>query len=198
MPKKPKKQPKAKKLAKGLTVVGFDLMEELLDPKKFEARLQRNVAKSMKTVGRLGADKIVEEINAGKYKSNSPITIFFKESGRPLVDSGNLTASITSKLDEWHTVMIGVLRNKVTPQKDGKGEYVFNIARWVHEGMTIKVTEKMRRWLAARIPNPLRSSTKRLRIPKRPFLRAAVSKQMYAVYRKPWMKALEDTFRGVG
>lgn len=186
-----------------LVLTNFKELERRIDPKKFGKKLKVNVKKASKKIGLLAEAAIKDSINKKQYRPNSKVTQALKGSSKPLVQTGALFKNIRSKVSGWDTVFIGVLRNVSVNKKEGTGKYdLLNAARILHFGATIKVTEKMRKYffyLSREFgTKPLSHRTRFIVIPKRPFLRAAVTKKMEAKYRSEWGKAVTQTLRGHG
>jgi hypothetical protein len=75
----------------------------------------------------------------------------------------------------WREGFVGVLRTSLGA----------NIAELLHEGGTIKVTPKMRRWFAAKASEigmkPLSPKTTTIRIPGRPFIRDTLDTSIFQI-----------------
>jgi hypothetical protein len=200
-----------------LKLIGFDKLKDILDPKKFEKRLKKHVGKATLKNGLLAEGRIKSQINKGKIKSsgrgkksgsrNAQLTIAMKGSDRPLVDSGELMKSISSEVKSWDLVHVGVLRNRtVVDEKTDKKTGVMLIAKSLHDGAILNVTDKMRRfffWMAFHddspfkgIVKPLKPGTKKIIIPPRPFLFAALAPVMIKRYTKNWNKAVMKVMQG--
>ena len=104
------------------------------NPAAFEMALRTNMRKATELNGKIAEKAQRQAIQKGGLKANAPLTVMIKGSSKPLVHKGDLFQSITSQVVDDFTVFTGVLRNT--------GEY--NIAEIVHEGVTIRVTPKMR------------------------------------------------------
>jgi len=180
---------------------GFDKFAALIHPQKFERRLHKNVGKATRKVGLVAEGKIKESIYSGEYKQNSAVTVANKGSARPLVDTGQLVRSINSKTVDWMTVDVGVLRKAQVSSHGNKD--IIDVATILHYGATIKVTQKMRNYFAAKSREepdkwrPIRSSTRFIVIPPRPFLNAAVTRGQQFIYKEIWDLAVEATFAGL-
>jgi hypothetical protein len=180
-----------------LKLVNFEKLDKVLRPRAFETRLHRNVKRSMEACGLIGESEIVKSIDAGEYAPNKMMTRFLKGSGRPLMDSGELKNSMTSAVPDWDEAIIGVLRRKVVRGDDGEPDDIINVAIIVHNGVkSIRVTEKMRRYLAAR--GVVLRTKKAIRIKGRPFLNATVKASAKRQYKTEWQKAIQRTLRGEG
>ena len=105
-----------------------------LDPKRFEAALRSNIRRANALNGKVAEGAIRSTIQSGVEPKNAALTQAIKGGDKPLVDSSALFANITSKVvDDW-TVFVGTLRTNKT----------YNVAKNVHDGMTITVTPRMR------------------------------------------------------
>jgi hypothetical protein len=191
-----------------LKTVGFKEFDAMLKPRSFEARLKKQVKKSMELIGLVAADAITSGIDArqpppgmdspGEYP-NRPRTIAMKKNNTPLVGEApaSLRASIDHEVVRWDEVIVGVLRRRTERGGDGKPDDVINIAAIVHEGATIAVTPKMRVYMAS-IGFPIDPSTTKIRIPGRPFLRSALKRDLMEEYKKIWGDATQAALAGRG
>ena len=141
----------------------------LLQGSRFKADLVKELTRAMTACTVLVRKEIVDRIDQGVYAPNAPLTTLMKGSGLPLVDKGDLRRSIQGKVIKYNEGFVGVFRT-------GKAA---NIGAILHEGATIKVTSKMRGWFKAQATTssgvkPLKSSTKVIRIPGRPFIKEAI------------------------
>jgi hypothetical protein len=181
-----------------LELIKFKEFHELLKPDKFKDLLERNVAKAMKAIGLMAEDEVRGDIDKKKWKPNAAMTLQLKPGiSTPLRGDppSVLVQQITSGLVNWDEVHVGVLRDRTVPGRDGKPDYVMSIAAALHKGFTIKVTPKMRIFLAAQ-GVPIGANTVRMRVPARPFLRAAIKKAMQNKYREQWDRAAQATLAG--
>ena len=167
---------------------GWDSLEQALDDAKFRKKLAQHVRRANKINGLVVQRKIRQDIKAKKYAPNAPLTIALKGSKTPLVDSGGLFQAITMEV-VGDAVFVGVKRTNG----------LYDVALALHEGVTIPVTEPMRRlfwtlWKASvgsidpatltgrakelweQMPGgwkPISKDTKAIVIPERPFIRQA-------------------------
>lgn len=189
-----------------LVLEGFDEFKDRVDPKKFDKRIRRRVELATKKNALVAEGAIKRAINSGQFDRNSVITIAMKGSSRPLVDTGALVASINHDVPKWDVAFIGVLRSRKVPRK-GKGKAraydILNVAFVLHEGASIKVTPKMRRFFAAMAREnpgqwfPIRKGTSVIQIPRRPFLEAAFEDSRLALkYRRNWEDAVQRALSG--
>lgn len=110
-----------------------------LDGNTVHPIIEKHLKNASKLNGKVAERFIRQEIKtsnfSGEGKTNALLTTQIKKSTKPLVDAGaQLYASITSVQDAKGTVFAGVL--KVNP--------FYNLARAIHDGVTIDVTDKMR------------------------------------------------------
>jgi len=113
---------------------GFKKLEMLLKPSRFQADLNRNVSKSLQLNGQIAVRAIRKTIQAGVSPPNAGLSKFIKGSSKPLVDNGDLFKAITAKKVAPLAVFVGVLRSNRS----------FNVGVTIHNGATIRVTDKMR------------------------------------------------------
>lgn len=165
---------------------------------------------------------IRDRINKRMYTPNAELTVLIKESSKPLVDDGDLVNSVTSQLIGELAVFVGILRSA----RSGDGASLFNLARVLHEGVEIPVTDKMRNLFALlsragkggnvtltgraaelaeqlgdRLKDikPIGKNTKVIVIPPRPFLRMSFeSQEVRRKCVKNWTDALRKTFEQTG
>lgn len=196
-----------------LKLIGFEKLKDILDPTKFERRLKRHVRTATLKNGLIAESEIKDKIDKGKIKSprrgksaNADLTVAMKGSDRPLVDTGGLKQSINSEVKSWDLVLVGVLRNRVITDSQGRKKGVVEIARALHDGAKIKVTSKMRKyffWLAhgkdspfRGMVKPLKASTKIILIPPRPFMHVALTHRMIKKYTENWRLAVRKVMQG--
>jgi len=182
-----------------LKLTGFDKLQEILEPGAFPRKLRKHVRKATKKNALIAEGEIKSDISAGKFKPNAPLTAALKGSGKPLVDSGELFASIVSEDRRWDTALVGVLKN--VRKRDKAGKFIpgatIKVASILHSGATIKVTEKMRRYMAAMARKdpkhfrPIKPGTRVIVIPARPFLESAVKDKMVRKYQNNWADAIQ-------
>jgi hypothetical protein len=195
--------------------------------KKFEKMLQpeqmKNIDEHLRRANRLSGKvieaKIRDKIKEGKFEANKPLTVFIKGDNKPLVGvetGAHLFGSITSKEIDPKTVFIGVLRTN----------NFYNIALKLHEGVEIKVTDKMRGlffvlWKASEGEldrsqlsqraqdlfdytkgrkgwKPLKPGTTKIIIPPRPFIDVTIEDdEVREIVRRNWVTALRIGFAEV-
>jgi hypothetical protein len=186
-----------------LKIVGFDDFARLLEEGPFRERLKKEVERAMAANCLLADAAITAAINSGTgFKANRPLTVRIKGSSRPLVDGGDLVNSINYKVINWKEARIGVLRSKKVKKEGGGTEDLASVAKIVHDGATIKVTQKMR-WFFMRMwrenPErwkPLHPNTKVIVIPPRRFLEAAVSDKLVPQMKLNWEAAIWRALHG--
>ncbi len=186
-----------------VTLTGFKRLKRMLSPGTFERRLKKHVKVATQLNALLAEGEIKTDISAGRFAKNSAMTIALKGSSKPLVGAtGELFKSIIGRAVAWNLALIGVLKNKkVKNKKTGKVDSIFQIAAILHDGATIRVTDKMRRYFFALSREfgtmPLSSRTKVIVIPPRPFLRGAVKKRLIKKYKANWQRAIGKAMRGI-
>lgn len=160
----------------------------MLDPNVFRPILEKHVGPAVGRAGHLVQGRVRKAIKEGMTPPNAALTILIKKTSKPLVAGGDLIQSVTVDQQTWNSCFVGVLRTDKN----------FNVARIVHNGATVVVTDRMRAmfellWLVgqgrmnpgklrgraaelwAQAPGsfwrPLKDTTKAIVIPPRPFLR---------------------------
>lgn len=198
-----------------LILKGFDKLGRALNPSRVRSSLARNVRIANERVGGWMVDEVRKNIREGSYAKNAELTTVLKESGRPLVDHGDLLGSTAYDLKGPWVFEVGVNRKAGTKQIGGRGSGGVahtkgsggNVALIIHgineEGITIDVTDQMRayfRFLAHHTKGrvkPLAESTTAIRIRPRPYLKDAVmSRRALMKLHKEWLEAIKETFRG--
>jgi len=188
-------------------LTGFDKLKDMLEPGKFPQRLERHVRKATAKVGLIAEGAVKTAITQGDFAKNRPMTIAQKGSDRPLVDSGELLKAITSEVEDWDRVVVGVIKDQTVQGEDGKPDSIKSIAAILHSGATIEVTDKMRaffRHMADKFERgeikkpwrPLKASTKVLVIKKRPFMERALRKRYQDRYQAIWAAAVQKAMSG--
>jgi hypothetical protein len=175
---------------------------------------RKHVKRATAFIGKQGVALIRNEISSGNYEPNRPLTVALKGGkNEPLKGDrpgAPLFKSITSKIVNDFTVFVGVLQTNAG----------YNIALTIHEGVSIKVTEKMRGlfyvlWLKGERPSidlsgrakelwdkmpggwkPLKVSTTAIKISSRPFIKNAWNKgELQKIASRFWNEALAAAFR---
>lgn len=110
-------------------------------------RIEKEINKATAVNAMLVVKEIKRRIRAKEYAPNSALTVALKGSSTPLIDNADLFRSIQAHLVSSYQQFVGVLRG--TRSKDG-GDLV-NIAQILHDGISIKMTPAMRRWIFAQL-----------------------------------------------
>jgi hypothetical protein len=123
---------------------GFKRLEMLLKPGRFQAALQKNMGQALAMNGLVAVKAIRKTIKEGVDPPNAGLTKFIKGSSKPLIDNADLWRAVTWKKVEPLAIFVGVLRTNDS----------FNVAKIVHDGASVRVTDKMRAmffalWLAS-------------------------------------------------
>lgn len=170
-----------------------------LDPKVCGKFMQEEVAKATELNARVVAGAMRDELTDKISPRNADLTVALKRSTKPLVDRGQLFQAITGVKVRWNKGEAGVRRRT---RRGGRGGSIVDLAKMLHEGGTIPVTNAMRGlfkalWqasqgkldpakLSARGQQlfkrykkwlPLKASTRYIVIPARPFADRAVENE---------------------
>lgn len=120
---------------------GWQAFSRAIEPKFIGPIMEKHVGLATKRNGLYLRTEIRNNIRAGLNPKNAELTYYIKGGNKPIVGTKgtDLFNSITSNPLSWHTVEIGVLRK----------DKLANVARIVHEGLSLKVTARMRQmfWL---------------------------------------------------
>lgn len=195
-------------MAVGTDIVwsGFATWEALLSPRIVRKVLREQVNLANKRLGPKFVAKVRDEIKQGQYASNARLTELLKGSTKPLVDDGDLWASVNSRQQGSWEFHVGVKRQS---GRDARGRFKEGVAIGLvlHEGVTIKVTPQVRAFFRAKaaetrgLVKPLKSSTGQIRIPARPFLKAALvddTAKVRVLLEQEWGAAIRRTYDIVG
>lgn len=128
-----------------------------LDPVKFQARLVREMARANARIGHEFVRRSRKAIQGGAFAENSPMTVAFKDSSKPLVDDGDLFGSITWKRDPTDGFVVWVGANAASASG-------VRIDQLVHDGFTVRVTPKMRAFLFARLSKLAKGSGRKAKL----------------------------------
>jgi hypothetical protein len=185
----------------------WDRFERAIDPKLFRSKFKSRKLSALDRVARV---IVREAIAAGGFEKNADLTTMIKGSARPLRDSGKQLSRAIKTRRDGDKVFVGVPFNSPFYEK----------ARAIHDGATLKVTPKMREmfillWLASngeisedqltgRAAElyqrkssgwlPLKSSTRIIKIPARPFMDAAFgAESARAEMRSVMARAVNET-----
>lgn len=114
-------------------------------------------------------DQLIASIDQGRseWPPLSEVTKWLKGSDQMLVNTGDFKNSIQVEKDGAHA-LIGVL-----VPRGSKGQDMELIARVIEGGATIPVTDKMRKWFAAK-GKPLRKTTAAIIVPARPIFNPSI------------------------
>lgn len=193
---------------------GWKRMARALDPDRFNAALQKHVGQATLRNAQLLQRRVRKRIQTSVFKRNAALTKMIKRDDKPMVGKGDLFQAVTHVQESWNRAFVGVLRTS--------GD--FNVARIVHEGATINVTDKMRAmfmllWLVSegressavltgrardlweQAPGgwfPLKESTRKIVIPSRPFLDSTFRlKSVRDATKGNWERAVQRAIREV-
>jgi hypothetical protein len=126
----------------------WNRVDAMLDPAKWQRVIRQEMDRSTRVNAQYLRREFRMRIKRRKYKPNAELTNILKNSVRstPLVDHGDLWASITYKKLTKTAYMAGILRGRsiVRAGKGGSATDIVNLALILHEGQSIKVTRKMR------------------------------------------------------
>ena len=174
----------------------------------FQRGMEAALKKAILRVCLLLQDEIRGRIIKNEYGPITDLAVLSKsakkKSSKALIDTGGLVQNITYKIIDPTTAFVGILRTARTAKRGGvsSGMTVFNLGRVLHDGVTIRVTDRMRdffRAMASEYPGewlPLRRSTTAIRIPARPFIKKPIEDR--AVVRKiseEWARGLKEAFK---
>jgi hypothetical protein len=160
-----------------------------LDPSQFTKKMKSRIAYANRLNAAIMQRKIRGVIKSNVPPPNAPLTIIVKGSSKTLVDHGALFQGIAAQTVDQMNTFVGVVSTSD----------VYNLAVALHEGATIKVTDKMRNlfsmlWAVSvgaapaskltgralelwnRMPggwHRLKTTTTVIHIPPRPFIRTA-------------------------
>ena len=192
---------------------GIKRLAATFRPQLYQQLLRRHVSRATQQNAAFLAGAMRKTIQRGNFDQNAPLTISIKGEGKkPLIDSPNgLFQAITHTKVGPFEAFAGVLRTQDE----------FNVSVIVHEGKVIEVTPKLRGmffilWKASqgeidpsRLTGrakelfemnqewfPLRSDTKAIKIPGRPFVDDTMSNPILARrMRTNWERAMGFVFR---
>ena len=153
-----------------------------------QGKLAPIAERAMKKATLMAMTEITDRIRAGKYKRLSPLTRMLKNlegySDIPLIRRGALIRSISREVLSPYKGVVGVNKNAKSRSGKGKSVDVGSIALGLHEGMRIRITDKMRRAFARKMGalgkkvggvSRMRGASggaRILRIPPRPYIKA--------------------------
>jgi len=140
--------------------------------------LSKTISKTAVATNLVIAQQIQSDIKTGIQESspggqdlaaNHPFTVALKGSSKPLIDKGDLIGNVTISPKLWVT-FVGILRGTQKKGSSGKKVDLVNIAYMQENGYQIKVTDKMRGFLAFH-GLYLKETTTHLIVPPRPFIK---------------------------
>jgi hypothetical protein len=206
----------------GITLTGeWRKLRAILNPGKFRRRLETEVGKATTKNALLVRRAIREAIRSNIRPDKSPLSVALARGGtKTLIGrTSALWRSVTHLRVSWNRGFAGVLRRG----KRKRGVDLFNLAVTLHEGASIKVTDRMRGLFAALFwarmkgdPSILKSkrarelwraapgfewrrlspSTRAIRIPGRPFVKKALrDRRLRQEVEKNWNDAVDRAFR---
>lgn len=106
-----------------------------LAKKNLQPALQREVKRALARIGKHAQKKVRQEIRKGDFAANAALTIAIKGSSKPLVNDGDLWQGVSVEHRTWNSAFVGY--SKKSPE-------LYNLAKTLHDGAIITVTEKMR------------------------------------------------------
>lgn len=201
----------------------WDELGTKLDPKRFDIKMKEELRRATELNSKITEREVRKKIGKSSQAGWDPLsnlTMDIKRSKGMLFDKGELFKAITSKVVSYKSAFIGVLRTA----KGKGGQQLANVALVLHEGASIKVTQKMRRmfWAlwAARVGiiDPanlvgrareiwertrgkaeiykLSGQTTAIRIPSRPFIREVFeNKDLLVKLKNNWEKAVDTALK---
>lgn len=166
----------------------FDGLLAELSGGSLQARLDAAMPGMVKAVAETMQRKVVANIENGRpdWPALSGMTVELKGHRQPLVDSGELLRSIQIQY-VGETALVGIPDG----MKRSDGAAMDEIAARMEDGTTFEVTEKMRRFFAAKGVS-LRAETRFLVVPSRPFFEPAVEET-----REDLPEILEPFLKGI-
>jgi hypothetical protein len=110
--------------------------------------MSKHFPDAMHRMGRLFVARASDVILDDKpFEANAPLTVALKGSETPLVDHGDLVGSLTYDVISWKKLRMGVNSRTLS---NGR-----LLAEVLHEGATIRVTQRMRRAVMAKLREKL-------------------------------------------
>jgi hypothetical protein len=143
-----------------LVLRGWRKFRKAFDERRARRRLEDESVRRMREAVLFLRNEVLEYIDGEKHGvPNAPLTVLIKGSDRPLVDRGDLRQSITTEVlgsgGDVHGA-VGILR-----RRRRRGKRISDVATSLHEGFTIRVTEKTRMAVFAELDRRLRGKKKR-------------------------------------
>jgi len=171
--------------------------------KGFGPKQWNKVHGALQAIGFYFQREVRERVHRGEYAENHPFTILMKSvhskgSEVPLIDTAQMINSVKNyKYGSYHdpVLFVGIPKSATHSTSlftQGGIKSTYQLAKLMEHGMTIHVTPKMRRFLAA---NGLRlkSDTKVLHIPKRPFISSVAKDPAFTAWvNKTFKTSMEE------
>lgn len=189
---------------------GWKKYERAHEVRRFQRKLQKHKKRAFDEIARTIVREVVHA--SGSFTPNAPLTLLLKNGQKPLVDTGKkLFKAVSTKTISKDKLFIGFSKNsKFYPR-----------AKLIHDGGTIRVTQKMRNmfyalWLVSkgRMDSsqlsgraaelwrmnqewyPLNETTKAIRIPGRPFMEEVFKDpKVIRKARAEFIRAINQTLR---
>lgn len=196
---------------------GWKKFQRVLTDAGNKATFEKHVHRATMLNGKVGEAFVRKEIKEGNFERNAPLTLALKKGTKPLIGNSSgaqLFQSITSKALGNDSFFVGVL----------KTNSFYNVAKILHEGTSIPVTNAMRMlfftlWAASSgkmdpaelSPRgqelysmmssgwlPLKKTTKQIVIPPRPFISQAMENiELQQISENNWKKAADAAFKEI-
>jgi hypothetical protein len=181
----------------GIQLTGpWKALQAGLNPGRFKQLMEKNVGLATRQNALVVQKEIQGTIKGGVNPGITELSeLHHKGSGqvsdKPLVDEGSLWMSVNTKVISWREAFAGII----------KGQDQYDIGVVLHEGVSIRVTERMRayfRYLAQETGGaikPLLDTTTVIVIPPRPFVKLAYTPAVSKDLQKRWQMAMQQTMR---
>jgi len=171
---------------------GWEELERLVDPQRVRKAFAKFFPDALDRMGQLfvtrGRDIILDE---KPFADNAALTVALKGSATPLVEHGDLVESLTYHLIGWKKLRMGVNSRELSSGRV--------LAEVLHEGATLRVTNKMRAAVMAKLSEKVgktrfRQLSKNFGpakstwvIPPRPFLTTTFADKEFTEKSANWM-----------
>lgn len=199
-----------------------NIFAKFLNPNLWKGNLESEIRKATIRNSLFLIKTIKDNIRSDKFKENAPMTLALKRSTKTLIDQRNLWGAIDHALKSSFESEVGIIQEKAsTGSKFGKTKSQLKIKHLVElmeSGYTIKVTEKMKKAIAAtlsadktktgKVTARSRVALDRLSqingvknfvVPPRPIFSSVwEDPSIEKVLQANWRKALEVTFKKQG
>jgi len=169
--------------------------------KTFSPQLQKEIGKATLKNALTLQTLVRQGIASRKFIKNSDLTILLKGKNMPLVDTKEMINAIEINQKTPFTARVGFL----TDSETSHGGPMINVARLLHDGGTITMTPRMRRFLFAKAKErgggkrtkiKFKSSSGLIRIPPRPFMNIVFhDPAVQALMNKNWEMAVNGAIR---